>query len=152
MFDNPLWSDSFASETWDYYDTEPIPFQDGSIPLVDARRVANDLILAKQSLPWQGSRRKGTTDQEEVRWETNEWEKRARKETYQGESSGTKPIENLRQNIHGRPMEDSKSEWEILVTKELHMWLNSLDFLDLICIIAKNSNKGGWDKKPHMTI
>lgn len=36
--------------------------------------------------------------------------------------------------------------------EELQAWLNSPDYLDTINIIAKNSNKGGWDKKPHVTV
>lgn len=52
----------------------------------------------------------------------------------------------------GRLVEDSKSEWEIPVIEELHAWLNSPDCLEMINIIAKNSNKGGWDLKPHVSV
>lgn len=51
-----------------------------------------------------------------------------------------------------RLVDDSESEWEIPMTEESLAWINSPDFLDTINIIAKNSNKGGWDKKPHVTI
>lgn len=36
--------------------------------------------------------------------------------------------------------------------KESRAWLNLPNFLEMINIIAKNSNKGRWDKKPHMSI
>lgn len=48
--------------------------------------------------------------------------------------------------------EDSKSEWEISIMAEFEAWINSPQCLEMINLIAVNSNKGGWDKEPHITI
>lgn len=48
--------------------------------------------------------------------------------------------------------DESESEWERPVTDESLAWLNSPDCLETINIIAKNSNMGCWDRKPHVSI
>lgn len=43
-------------------------------------------------------------------------------------------------------------DWEIPGTNESLAWLNLPNCLEMISTIAKNSNKGCWDKKPHVSI
>lgn len=108
-YGSPLWSNSFSRDMGDYYDTEPIPFQDGSMPEVEVR--AGNKNPAKEGLCRQGSGRKGRrTYQEEIHWEMGEQEKRVGNGTYQGESSGVILVADLRQYVTTRHANESKLE------------------------------------------
>lgn len=130
-----------AGDTSDYFDSEPVPFQEGPMSIVGSRGTAEEEVPTKLGLCRQGLGHKRKFDQEEARREAEELEKRAGISTFHGESSSTKLVVDLRQNVLARPMMEFDSKWDILVTEDSLAWLNSPDFLDMTSMIAKNLNK-----------
>lgn len=46
-FNNPLWSDYFEGDMGNYYDTKPVPFQEGAGPEVEVKGIVEGLALAQ---------------------------------------------------------------------------------------------------------
>lgn len=64
-FGNPLWSNSLSRDLGDCFDSEPIPFQDGSMPEVEVQNAGVDKNAAILGLRRQSSGRRSYSDQED---------------------------------------------------------------------------------------